>query len=141
MLIRPCAEFQADFPDDMIEEDGEVVQFGGRVVTEAISEMLRNPDCEVTTPEHQGEHGWDFTVKIRKCRIWIQVSDLGDVFVLTSRCHAGLFPRRLDEIGYAEVLTRLNNGLAADARFSDVRWQLQRDVLAGAPGADTPVVA
>ena len=139
MLIRPCAEFQADFPDDMIEEDDEVVQFGGRAVTETISEMLRDRGYEATTPEHQGEHGWDFEVKIQKRRIWIQISYLGNVFVLDSKCYAGLILRQLDETVYAEILTRLNDCLATDGRFSDVRWQLRRDLLSGTPGSETPV--
>jgi len=141
MLIRPCAEFTADFPDDMVEEDGEVIQFGGRAVADAISQMLRSRSYAVTPPEHQGEHGWDFEVKVEKRRIWIQISDLGDCFVLSSKCYAGLIPRRQDEIIYASVLTVLNEGLAADGRFSNVRWLLQRDVQTGAPGAEAPVAS
>lgn len=139
MLIRPCAEFQANFPDDMIEEDGEIVQFGGRAVTETISAMLRDRGYEVTPPEHQGENGWDFNVKIQKRSIWIQISYLGDGFILNSKCYAGVIPRQLDETVHAEVLKRLNDGLATDGRFSDVRWQLRRDLLSGTPGSETPV--
>jgi hypothetical protein len=139
MVIRPCAEFRADFPDDMIEEDGEIVQFPGRAVAETMSEMLRNIRYGATAPEHQQENGWDFDVKIQKRTIWIQVSDLGDGFVLASKCYAGLLPRQQDEVVYAEVLTRLNECLAADVRFSNVRWQMRGDVLSGAPGAETPV--
>ena len=141
MLIRPCAELCADFPDDMIEEDGEVVQFGGRGVAEAIAAILRARGYEVSTPEHQQENGWDFDVKTERRRVWFQISDLGDVFVLTSRCYAGFLPRRKDTDVHAEVLTRLAAGLAADRRFKTVRWQLQREVLSGAAGSDKPVSA
>lgn len=141
MLIRPCAEFTADFPDDMVEEDGEIIQFGGHGVADAISRMLRNRGYEVTPPEHQGEHGWDFEVKVQKRRVWIQVSDLGDGFVLSSKFYAGLLPRRQDAMIYADVLTRLNEDLATDGRFSNVRWMSQRDVQSGLPGAESPVDA
>lgn len=141
MKIRPCAEFRADFPDDMIEEDGEIVQFGGRGVAEAIAALLQALGYDVSTPEHQHEHGWDFEVKTQGRRIWIQISELDDVFVLTSECHAGFFPRRKDADVYAEVLTRLNAGLADDQRFSNIRWQFLRDVLSGVAGENTPVTA
>jgi len=141
MLIRPCAELYADFPDDMIEEDGEIVQFGGRGVAEVIAAILRARGYEVSVPEHQHENGWDFDVKTQRRRVWIQISDLGDVLVLTSRCYAGLFPKRKDGDVHAEVLTQLAAGLAADPRFKTVRWQLQREVLSGAAGSDNPVDA
>lgn len=141
MLIRPCAEFTPDFPDDRIEEDGEIIQFGGRGVAEAISTSLRGHGYEVTPPEHQGEYGWDFEVRVQKRRIWILISDLGDGFILQSRCYAGLFPRRQDETIYAEVLNRLNEALIADGRFGNVRWMQLAELQTDAPGAETPVAA
>lgn len=48
MLIRPCAEFCADFPDDMIEEDGEVVQFGGRVSRVGVTPLGHADDLTET---------------------------------------------------------------------------------------------
>lgn len=140
MRIRPCAEFCADFPDDMIEEDGVIIQYGGCGVAEALRAMLQKLGYEVSPPEHQHENGWDFHVRTQGRRVWVQISDMGDNFVLSSKCHAGLIPRRGDEDVYAEVLSGLNTGLAGDARFSNVRWQLQRDVLSGAAGAKDPVI-
>ena len=140
MQIRPCAEFCADFPDDSIEEDGEIVQFGGRAVAEVIAAMLQGVGFDVSTPEHRHEHGWDFDVKTRRRRVWIQISEIGDVFVLTSKFYGGIFPRRSDEEIYADVLTRLNAALPGDVRFSKVRWQHLRDVLSGAAGAAGPVI-
>ena len=141
MFIRTCAEFQTDLPDDAIEEDHEIVQFSGRAVAEAICGMLEGGGYNSTKPEHQHEHGWDFEVRLQKLRIWIQISDLGNVFILISKCYAGLFPPRHHETVYAEVLTCVNDGLAADPRFSNVRWQMQADLLRGGPGADAPTTA
>lgn len=138
MRIRPCAEFSADFPDDMIEEDGQIVQFGGRGVAEAIASMLQGLGYEVSVPEHQHEHGWDFDVKVQKDRVWMQVSDLGDFILSTEYFPSfGLFKKPSDI--YPQLLTRLNGELAADPRFSSIRWQFLRDVDSGAPGAKDPV--
>jgi hypothetical protein len=138
--IRPCAEFTAVFPDDSIEEDGDIVQFGGRGVAEAMAAMLQDAGFDVSTPEHHFEHGWDFDVKTQRKRVWIQITEIGDVFVLASKFYGGTFPRRSDEEVYSDVLTRLNAGLACDVRFSKVRWQHLRDVLSGAPGGASPVI-
>ena len=84
MKIYPRAEFQADFPSDYVEEGDNIVQFGGRGVANAICEMLRMAGLEVAEPEHQFEHGWDFRAIVDGRRIWVQVSDIGDNFVLSS---------------------------------------------------------
>lgn len=139
MRIRPCAAFSADFPDDMIEEDGEIVQFGGRGVAEAVAVMLQHLGYDVSPPEHQHEHGWDFEIKVKTDRVWMQISDLGD-FILITRYFPGfgLFKKNSDDI-YPEMLTRLNGALAGDPRFSNIRWQFHSDVDSGTPGARDPV--
>jgi hypothetical protein len=124
----------------MIEEDGEIIQYSGRGVAGTLAAMLQKSGYEVSPPEHQHENGWDFHVRTQGRRVWIQISDLGYAFVLSSKCYAGLIPRRGDEDVYAEVLTRLNTGLASDGRFNNVQWKLRRDVLSGAAGTKDPVI-
>jgi hypothetical protein len=140
MQIRPCAEFCADFPDDSVEDDdGEIIQFGGRGVAEAIAAMLRGAGFEVSAPEHQHEHGWDFEVEAHGRRTWFQISLIDD-FILQSKFYGSFFTGGRDKKLYAEVLTRLNDGLVADPRFTNVRWQTARDLNRDAPGTASPVV-
>lgn len=140
MQIRPCAELYADFPDDQIEdEDGEIVEFGGRGVAEAIVAILERLGYEVSPPEHQHEHGWDFEVTIQGKRVWMQVSDLADVFILATEHRPGFSLFGRDDRPYAEILTRLNAEFGNDPRFHKVWWRLRNDVLAEGPGASEPV--
>ena len=48
MSVRPCAILHTNFPDDMVEEDGEIVEFGGRLITDAIISVLRRLGYEVS---------------------------------------------------------------------------------------------
>jgi len=135
---RPCAEFQADFPDDQIEDETGIVQFGGRGVAEAIVLMLRGLEYETSAPEDQQEHGWDFNVRSRDGRVWLQISDLGDGFILQSAFYPRFSLSGKPWLAYADLLTRLNAEVAKDSRFHDVKWQWEKDLLSGAPGAKEP---
>lgn len=137
-MIRPSAEFQADFPDDQIEDEFDIIRFSGRGVAEAIVSMLRGLGYDTSTPEHQQENGWGFEVKSKPERVWMQISDQGDVFVLSTEYNSGRFFSEKGPL-HAEVLTRLNGELAKDPRFRNVKWQALKDVLSEAPGAKTPV--
>jgi hypothetical protein len=139
--IRPCAEFLADFPDDMIEEDGEIIQFGGCNVSEAIAEILRRAGYDVSTPEYQGDHGWDFIVKSKQRRIWMQISDVdGSRYTLMSEDLSMSAFWNSNKRLYADVLERLNSELGNDPRFQPLVWLESDELLSGVAGAPSPVV-
>jgi len=135
---RPCAEFRAEFPDDQVEDETDIVQFDGRGVAEAVTLILRGLGYDVSPPEDQQEHGWDFNVRSRDGRVWLQISDLGDRFTLQSSFYPRFSLSGKPWLAYAELLTRLNAEFAKDARFHDVKWQWENNLLTGAPGAEAP---
>lgn len=140
MTIRPYAELYADFPDDQIEdEDGEIIQFGGRGVAEAIAAILRPLGYDVSPPQHRQENGWDFEIMHQGKRVWMQVSDLGEVHILATEYKPKFSLFKKSDPTYPEILTRLNAELRVDPRFHKVWWRLRNDVLAEAPGASEPV--
>ena len=121
MKIRPNAEFCAAFPDDAIwDDDGELVQAGGRNVAEMIADVLRRNAYEVTSPKHQHEHGWDFEAKTRRAKFWLQVSDGGGEFsLMTQDWTLRLWP---DRTHHARLLDLLDLAMRQDGRFSQIRW-------------------
>lgn len=145
MQLKTCAEFWAAFPDDCVEERGDIVLFPGQVVAQVMADILTSSGFKVTLPEHRGEHGWDFHVYTRDQRIWFQVcafnyDELGHECWLCTECYGNLFrPRRKREV-YADVLTRLNAAMADDMRFTKVRWVRLDQVMSEIPGSPTPVV-
>jgi hypothetical protein len=113
LVIRTCAELVADFPDDAIEDEHDFVQWGGRGVAEAVVAVLRRSGYEVTDPQHQHEHGWDFDVALRGRRAWMQVTDMGKkryVLATSERWHLRIFNKQPEF--YPNLLTNLNVAVA-----------------------------
>jgi hypothetical protein len=123
MILRTSAQFHADFPDDTIENEHDIVQFGGRNVAEAIGEILKGFGYGVEPPEYAGEHGWEFSIKAGKRRIWFQIT-MGDPAFLLMTQDTGIFSRGRPENRrlLAEILTRLHDALASDSRFDRIFW-------------------
>lgn len=124
----------AEFPDDTIEEDGEIVQFGGRNAAEAIGEMLIRLGYAVSPPIHRYEYGWDFDVTHEGKRVWMKVSYLGARdYVLSTEFipKFSLFGGKMQF--YAEMLDRLSKELVSDPRFEEVGWVYRRDISKAPP--------
>ncbi len=82
MMIRNLATFRADFPDDQIDDDNDIVQYGGKGVTEAIREMLVGLGYGVSEPIHAHEHGWELHIEAQERNLWCQVTDLREYMIL-----------------------------------------------------------
>jgi hypothetical protein len=142
MKIRSAALVYSDFPDDAVEDESGIIQFGGRGVAEAIAELFRRAGYDVTQPEHQEEHGWDFTVTFKRRPIWIQITNMGDPHMLLQSADVEAFTRFLGRNRriYAEALTWLNDAFAADPRFHTIFWYEKKDLFSdGVPGSLKPV--
>jgi hypothetical protein len=141
MTVRPWAEFTSELPDDLIEDETGIVQYGGRSVAEAIVEILRGIGCEADPPIYAHDHGWEIEARCGKRRLRGQVTQVeGYIFNLED---PSWFSGRLarNRAIYLDVLSRLAEALARDARFHDVRWYVNDDVLSGKEGAARPVEA
>lgn len=137
--IRSTAHIVADFPDDMVEEEDEIVQFGGRTIAEALAEILRGLGYSVSTPEHQQENGWDFDVSSEGKRVWMQVADLGGEYVLSTEFMPKISLSASKTQVYGPMLDRLNAALKCDPRFQSVKWYYRFDSPDDL-GADSPLV-
>jgi len=137
--LRPIADFTADFPDDQ-EDDGEnIIVYGGRGVAEHVAAMLGRLDYDVSVPAHTPPYGWRFDVQSGPGQIVVQITDLGDEFVLgtweRTRFLTRLFNRRASI--HAELLTKLHRELSKDGRFHRIQWWDRYDARGTA--ADEPV--
>lgn len=122
MTIRPNIELRADFPDDRIEDDNDIVQFPGRNITEALRDALQALGYQVSDPIHAHEHGWELDVHRGRKRLWMQITSMGDdgeCLIMTKNMTSWLRP---DFDVYRVFLTDLQQVLEADARFSQIAW-------------------
>jgi hypothetical protein len=67
--VKPLAQFRADFPSDVVEDDGRIVQFGGGNVAEAITQILSRLGCRVAAPIYAGEHGWELDINLGEIQL------------------------------------------------------------------------
>ena len=143
MIVRSCATFTTDLPDDQIEDEegSEIVQYGGKSVAEAISEILTRLGCVVDPPRYADEHGWELDIGFEKRRLWSQVTLIeGYVIHFEDKSMVSGLLGRHHPI-YLDVLTRLARELGHDPRFHDVLWFLRDEVLTGVAGSKEPVSA
>lgn len=126
--VFPNAEFDADFPNDAIEEDGDITVFAGQNVAKAIAEIMRRAGFEPDAPWNE-ENGWGFHTNFKKRPIWIGVSSFEDEHFHMFVEDASFMDRFM---GYAkkahrEFLVVLSRELQADPRFRNITWFADRD--------------
>ncbi len=122
--VRSIADFTADFPQDFVEEDGEIVVLGGRGVAEHVAAILSRLGYQVAAPEHSPPYGWRFDASGGSGRVTMQIADLGEEYVLDvierTPFLARLFNRNASI--RPELLTRLHRELSQDGRFHNIQW-------------------
>lgn len=139
-MIRPWAEFGSDLPEDHIEDEGEIVQYGGKSVAEAIHKILGGLGCELEEVTYAHEHGWEFNFRYRKRRLWCRVT-LIDKYLAVVEERSLMSKLFGDHPAYAEILAKLATEMAQDGRFEDVLWYAGHEVHGDKPGAKSPVAA
>ncbi len=142
MRVNQCASFQADFPDDAIENDEGFVEFGGHGVAGAIGEFLTRLGCKVSEPINAGEHGWELDVEIDRRHLWCQVTDVVDYMILVFEDQSAIDKvlKRYDAV-YIDTIKKLNLALNADERFHDVKWHAEGiDPSPSSPHTLSPVI-
>lgn len=142
MQVRPWAQLRADFPDDSVEHDGNIVQYGGRSVADAIAQLLRELGCEVEPPHSAGLNGWELDVRIENRSLWCQITRWfnhdDDYFILFEQNAPFKNPFRPYHPAYLDVLQRLADKLAHDPRFHDIDWHVEPDT--DKPGTARPII-
>ena len=137
MILRTCAEFETDIPDDTVEDEHDIIEFGGRNVAEALIELLRRqgPAWKISSPDYEGEQGWTFTVKTGKRTLYFQVQRIEKAVLVTDDV---TFLGGGDKRVLAEVLEQLNRDLRNDPRFHEIKWCRGEELFDNGPGASSP---
>ncbi len=122
MSVKPWAVFVAGFPDDTVEDERDILTFGGRNVAVAIGEILTRLGCDVSAPEYAGEKGWEFGAWFKGRRVWCLISSFHPKFFLNFDDPPALWSRGKDAAAYEEIAQKFSTALAEDPRFHDVQW-------------------
>jgi hypothetical protein len=126
MSLRSLAIFRTTIPDDTIEDEVDIVQYGGRSVAEAIGSLLERQGFEAEPPAYLGVKGWDFMVRGWGQTYWLQVSWIDEIYLLVEhrRSWLGVFQSALarSDRQLGDFLRLLDAELRRDPRFSDLLW-------------------
>jgi hypothetical protein len=125
--VYPDSEFDADFPDDMVEEDGEIVVYPGKNVADAISEILGRFGYRCGEPVYGG-YKWI-------SRLRFSDRDMGFIVHTFEPGHFYLF---LEDRGafrwlpsakrkFIEYVRLVYRELGADPRFTNFQWFCPKD--------------
>jgi hypothetical protein len=144
VTVRPWAEFRSSLPEDVIEEGGHIIQFGGKSVAEAIAGIFKGFGCEVSAPDYLGELGWEFSITAKRRQLSCRLTLIDDYLLVMEDDHSTVFEqifrRGSPHPVYFVALKRLAQEMAGDPRFQDVRWYAKDEVQSGLPGTPTPVI-
>jgi hypothetical protein len=123
MRVKPWATFTTSLPDDQVEEEHDIVPFGGRNVAVAIGEVFTGLGCKVEEPYSVEEQGWEFLVSYRghmnfSCRVCSFHPEFRLLFEELS-----LRPKAFrNPAGYAQLAQSFAAALGEDPRFRDITW-------------------
>jgi hypothetical protein len=134
MTFRRFAHFDTAIPSGEIDTEEEW-RVGGEGVAIAIAEILRSNGHTADQPEYEGDHGWTFYVFTRRRRYYFQVQH-GSVVALMSDI-IGMFKDKIGLEDHIALLSKLNDALHHDERFSNIRW-VSDDELYHEGGTPTP---
>jgi hypothetical protein len=132
------AQLSSNLPDDQVEEDGVITQFGGLGACGALAVTLGAMGFAAGEPYQAGLNGWVLYPERRGLRVWMQITDFGDGTYLLGVSERRMF-RSADRRRWfvQEFLVPFNEKLRKNETFTDVSWIDPNDVLEGG-GAYSP---
>jgi hypothetical protein len=142
VIVRHIARFRSTLPEDIVEsEDGaRFLQPPGKSVADAIADIFRKLDCKVYYgPGPVLDVTWELGVHKagRSFGAWLNLVE-DYFFWFENRSWTDKLLRRRPAV-YLDLLRGLSQELAADPRFSEVRWFASDEEADDMPGAAIPV--
>ena len=121
---RTALECVTDFPDDQIEDGRKIVQPGGRAVTCAVSDLLKDAGMITSIPELDREHGlgWEFDAVQDGRKYWLLVTDQADTMLIQTKDISPIWRLSGRKVHYVRFLNDLYRLLSQDKRFRSVNW-------------------
>jgi hypothetical protein len=138
VITKALIYMNTALPDEGIWDGNNWVEYPGRVVASALSDILRDLGCKVDPIYSEDVKGWEFAFSIERVHMWTRVGAIEDFLIVL--CLPGLFDlagrkRRI----FLKLLRQLNETLKVDPRFGHIRWYTQKQMDAGDwdyPGKD-----
>ena len=141
--LRTHTTFEADFPDDAeFVESRDIKRPGGLGIARVLCRMFQGRGFEVSEPEQHSFYGWAFVVSEEDLAVWFLLQFPGP-WLLLSQVRTSLVRRFFSSRSvsrHRRILEILNDSLAHDNRFREIKWfsKKQFEEGGGRSGERTP---
>lgn len=122
MSVTPYATFKSAFPDDSIEDNGDIVVPGGQNIMRAIHNCLAARGYRLSDIEQHSHYGWSFDLRGEEGRFWLLVQypepwllTVHDSRMIWSRIFGG-------EKRVCQLLDQCRACLASIPQISAISW-------------------
>ncbi len=130
MELKSYVTFDADFPDDAIEnEQGDVEIPPGENIMSHLANRFRERNFQVSDPKQHSYYGWCFTVQYKEAEIWLLIHPPGHWLLLSQvdkTITQTILLKNLDHLHH-ELLQVLKEILSVDNKIEKVEWYTRKE--------------
>jgi hypothetical protein len=127
MRLAPFATFESDFPDDSVEERGDIVVPGGQAIMRAIYDCLKNRGYRLSNFDQHSHYGWSFDLRGGEGSFWLLVQYPGP-WLLTVKDSRMVWSRIFGgKIAFAELLGQCRECLESIPQLRSISWMSREE--------------
>jgi hypothetical protein len=127
MRVPSFATFESAFPDDSVEEGGDIVVPGGENILRAINDFLGARGYHLSNFEQHSHYGWSFDLRGKEGNFWFLVQHPGpwlltvhDSRMVWSRVFGG-------QADFAALIDQCRACLESIPQLSSIQWLSRRE--------------
>jgi hypothetical protein len=127
MLLTPFATFQSTFPDDSVEEGGDIVVPGGQNILRAVYDAVATRGYRVLNFDQHSHYGWSFDLRGKEGSFWILVQYPGP-WLLTVNDSRMIWSRVVGgQAAFAALIDECRTCLASIPQLNSILWMSRRE--------------
>ncbi|MEZ0275057.1 MAG: hypothetical protein ACAH88_09140 [Roseimicrobium sp.] len=128
MHTTPFATFESEFPDDSVEERGDIVVPGGQNIMRDIYERLAAQGYLVSNFDQHSHYGWSFDLRGPEGNFWLLIQNPGP-WLLTVHDSRMFWSRlfRKGQGGFAALIAQCSKCLSSIPEISAISWMSRRE--------------
>ena len=122
MRVTSFATFESAFPDDSVEEGGDIVVPGGENILRAVYEPLGARGYRVSNFEQHSSYGWSFDLRGKEGSFWFLVQR-PDPWLLTVHDSRMVWSRMFrGHANFAALIDQCRACLKSIPQLSSIQW-------------------
>ncbi len=127
MRITPFATFESAFPDDSVEDGGDIVVPAGQNILRAVYDSLAARGYRVSNFDQHSHYGWSFDLRGKEGSYWLLVQCPGP-WLLTVHDSRMIWSRMLrGQADFATLIDKCRTCLASIPQLASILWMSREE--------------